>query len=432
MSVDQTDVRFRLIEWPRCEFPSDAHNDVLAGRLTKSQGYTLTMLRVWGRKDGRVFRNRAALAKELKFRCKKPLLAHIAALVKTGWIDRVYEPPNAHHVYPLYVLILRAERRPAEECSCQEWHGCTCGKGRFVPPGVNGVGRVPLQRGTPLQRDPGVPLQRDPMKKKEIEVEGFREASSVGRQQRVEPGMKGEGGSVKAERGTETETKERNGTKPEETLRNETHAAPSVVPWQPGDPPLEEKDAEAHEATEEGGEARRRSGGKKGNGKSKAPPKALSEKFGDPVWPPRTDYRAGYDVACKWIAEMRERHPDYALDDPGPKEAGQARLLFEQIHDPDKLLAVIRIAVWDWLAIQETIESWYTKGKPAPDPTHILKILPHLANRIGRGVISPGRRVSDYKRRWIDGTWRDPRAPKKGGMSRAEKARAGMLKKSVG
>ena len=66
-------------------------------------------------------------------------------------------------------------------------------------------------------------------------------------------------------------------------------------------------------------------------------------------------------------------------------------------------LHIFRIAIWDWAAIQETIDPWYTgKAGPVPQPEHILKIAPQLAARIGKGVISTSHRVSAYKTKFVD------------------------------
>ena len=170
---------------------------------------------------------------------------------------------------------------------------------------------------------------------------------------------------------------------------------------------------------------------KKKGGKRRTTPIPMDVKHGKPQWPPRRDYHSGYDVAAKWIEEMKLRHPEFPTEVPGGEHVTQARNIFNQIQDPDNILAIIRLAIWDWEAIRESVEVWYTANKDTPNPTHILKILDQLGVNLKHGIISPAHRRSTYVARWIDGTWRDPRAPRQNGPSLAEQYRAGCRKPTL-
>ncbi len=79
------------------------------------------------------------------------------------------------------------------------------------------------------------------------------------------------------------------------------------------------------------------------------------------------------------------------------------------------------MAIWDWRAIQETIDPWYTKeAGPVPTLQHILKLAPQLTARIGKGVISTTHRVSAYRSKFVE---KYEQQPSPDGMSFAERMR---------
>lgn len=144
------------------------------------------------------------------------------------------------------------------------------------------------------------------------------------------------------------------------------------------------------------------------------PPKTL------PVaqWPPQ----GGRDVYYKWGEEVVARHAGYRvphINASAGKDATLAKQLGERF-DADALLHIIRIAIWDWSAIQETIDPWYTKeAGPVPTLQHILKLAPQLAARIEKGVISTSHRVSEYHSKFIE----PETSASKDGVSFAERMR---------
>lgn len=435
-SRDKTPIAVRCTQWEYCAVPSGLHMDMLAGKLTKSQVYTYYAMRVWGRTNGRVWRNRDDLARELDFKGRRPLLDHLKALVEAGWIDRSYEPPNLDHAYPLYVLTLRDAKRSTED-SCQCWFKCLCGKRQ------NRSARRPTQGSdSRAQNDqclkrstPCVPLLKHP-KETDVKVETFGEGFPA----EVEIEGTGEGVISKTEAWGETKT--------EDSSIEDSHAAPAPTSRtaMPDSDELPEKSDGYGDVSRYGDELVKAYRGRQprtgpedrftGDGpppkrkKNSNPttPVPMHIKHGKPQWPPREDYHSGYDVAAKWIQEMKLRHPEFVTAMPGGEHVSQARHIFNQIQDPDNILAIMRVAIWDWPAIQETVETWYTKGKPTPDPTHILKILQHLSARTERGVTSPAHRRSDYVARWIKNSWRDPSRPRSKEPSLAEQARASLAK----
>lgn len=431
-SRDKTPIAVRCTQWEYCAVPSGLHMDMLAGKLTKSQVYTYYAMRVWGRTNGRVWRNRDDLARELDFKGRRPLLDHLKALVEAGWIDRSYEPPNLDHAYPLYVLTLRDAKRSTED-SCQCWFKCLCGKRRNRSTRRSDQGSDSrAQNDQCLKRStPCVPLLKHP-KETDVKVETFGEGFPA----EVEIEGTGEGVISKTETRGETKT--------EDSSIEDSHAAPAPTSRtaMPDSDELPEKSDGYGDVTRYGDEPVKACRGRQprtgpedrftGDGpppKRKQNPNPTTPvpmhiKHGKPQWPPRANYHSGYDVTAKWIEEMKLRHPKFPTEIPSGEHVGQARHIFNQIRDPDNILAIIRLAIWDWEAIRETIETWYTANKEAPNPTHILKILDQLGVNLEHGVISPAHRRSVYVARWIDGTWIDPRAPRPKGPSLAEQARA--------
>ena len=115
------------------------------------------------------------------------------------------------------------------------------------------------------------------------------------------------------------------------------------------------------------------------------------------AWPPETFT----DVFSKWQAEMVFANPGYVVPRPGQKDLGICKLLLAKF-EPPQLEAIIRVAVWDWEAIQQSVEVWYTKSRPIPEVQCILKISAQLAAFVETGVVSTARRVSRYRAKYVD------------------------------
>ena len=106
------------------------------------------------------------------------------------------------------------------------------------------------------------------------------------------------------------------------------------------------------------------------------------------------------ELIVVWATEVKDRWPDYVVPTSTHKQIGQARHLFNQFG-AENAAKIIRVAVWDWLAIQEVVEVWKTKDTPVPDIGDILYLGTKLAAFVSRGVISPRRRVSEYHKRFV-------------------------------
>jgi hypothetical protein len=124
-----------------------------------------------------------------------------------------------------------------------------------------------------------------------------------------------------------------------------------------------------------------------------AAPKVEAKK---PTWPPESSS----DVYWKWGEEMRERWPTFAVAKPRKLDYTRCKRLVDR-HGYETLLHMIRIAIWDWTPIQQTIETWYTKNKKYPTLEHIEKIAEQLAGAVGKGVVNTSHRVSDYVTKFV-------------------------------
>jgi hypothetical protein len=128
------------------------------------------------------------------------------------------------------------------------------------------------------------------------------------------------------------------------------------------------------------------------------------------------------EVHAEWLHELRAKNPNHLATNLDATEAALIRKLLKKVDRPG-LLAVIRLAVWDWPAIQEKIQPWYTAGR-SPDFKSITYLINHLAPHICTGVVSSKRRVSEYRSRYIKGVTEESRSSKDAsGMSLAERAR---------
>ena len=118
-------------------------------------------------------------------------------------------------------------------------------------------------------------------------------------------------------------------------------------------------------------------------------------------WPPRH----GAHVYLVWLAEMKQKDPSFAGGEPSEKEIAIGSKLMKKFpveSTGDLLLRTIRVAIWDWRAIQASVEPWYTGQRPVPTLEAIYKLATQLAGAVNQGVIAlPHFRCSDYVRRWI-------------------------------
>ncbi len=128
------------------------------------------------------------------------------------------------------------------------------------------------------------------------------------------------------------------------------------------------------------------------------------------VWPPKD----GADVHAKWLSEMSAAFPEFPRTRTNAKDNTICKKLLEKFEDPDHLEAIIRVAVWDWAAIRETVETWYTKDKRTPTPQAILKLSDQLAALITRGATSRTHRVSAYWTKFVRPNQPAPAGPTHG------------------
>lgn len=131
-----------------------------------------------------------------------------------------------------------------------------------------------------------------------------------------------------------------------------------------------------------------------------------------------------------WAEEMHRYDASFMAGDPLGKENGVGESLLKR-YDPrehgELLLRVIRVAIWDWPAIQKKF-AWFAKGKDRPALPEILYLAEHLAGASNTGITAlPSHRVSAYKQRWIDPPLKLDevgRRAKELGMTRAQYVRA--------
>lgn len=140
------------------------------------------------------------------------------------------------------------------------------------------------------------------------------------------------------------------------------------------------------------------------------------------TWPPEKFK----DIYWFWATEVQAANPGFRPPFPGGDAAkvySMCKKLLKQSGDDYKALElVIRVAVWDWAAIREKLEVWYTKDKEVPLIPHILKLHAQLSAKTRSGFTSASRRTSRYRAKFIDKRETKERAP--GELSPAARHRA--------
>lgn len=136
-----------------------------------------------------------------------------------------------------------------------------------------------------------------------------------------------------------------------------------------------------------------------GFGGDGGPPKGMG--LPDFAWPPEK----GRDVYWFWAHEVQVAFPGFTPPFPGrgaPKVYKQCKTLLTRAGSPETCAATIRVAIWDWKAVQESIEVWKTKDLAVPDIGMILYLQTQLAAKLKSGVVGATIRVSRYKTKFID------------------------------
>ena len=117
-----------------------------------------------------------------------------------------------------------------------------------------------------------------------------------------------------------------------------------------------------------------------------------------PKWPPKT----GPDVYRRWAHEVKECHPKWIppkADDVSWGEVGSFGKKLLKRFEPDDLLAVMRVAIWDWAAMRGT-NPFYAQT-PIPTLREILRFAEQLAAKTKGGWNSHEHRVSAYKTKFV-------------------------------
>jgi hypothetical protein len=327
----------------------------------------------WGRKNRLVWVTRTKMAKELGF-SRKTLYRHLARLEGAGAFR--WENYEGNHGETRRMMILRE-----------------------VDPCVSPDPPLGHPRHTPCVRN-GPEKKKTKKQKKEEECAATYVASHVPLAKDEEPDEEERERSIE-ERKKEAEDRERKrAVRKKEGLR-------AAAPADTGAAAIETRASEPDD----------------GPPRATSRPRGRSAATGAPR--PRRKLAEHPDVIAAfttWNDEIKLRWPGGATRKLDKNTAGIIWKLLQQV-DLDGLKAIIRLAVWDWLAIQDTIQPWYTKERKIPDFKAITYIFDQLVPMTGKGVSSHKHRVSEYERRFISKV--KPVEPSADGMTMAERIRFG-------
>lgn len=376
MTSAREELQAQIEGWDKSILPNRVLMDqsgLEGGTLDDGALVTFWALHLWSRRKRWLFASPATIARK-RGKGKRCIQKHIAKLVEAGWVER-QERPWRGRVIDVLALVSPAVK-PSEEGIEFLEEPPSEGDDVFVTPLTGGnpdsppcegdesefAGVRTTIRGGANLSSPEVQKEEKQKDKKQIDPDGSMGTSS------------------KKEAPREN-SEARHGESEEETGEAS-----------------EESDSRARERERQLARLRTRSAshvGKKSSADSDAP--ARRTRAREPEWPPTR----GSDVYAKWAEEARRAFPGYAPPRARAKEHGVCKHLLERYaDDPDSLLAIIRVALYDWAAIQSTIETWYTQGKAVPEPQHILKLAPQLAAHLGTGVTGNLHRVSNYRERF--------------------------------
>ena len=356
----------RATRWPNSWFPNAILADWKAKRLdlTKEEVFTFLTLHLWGCEDGEVWVNRSDLASELEV-TKQTLRLHLAKLEKLGWIERYVLAPDGKFDYPRHVIKVLEEKRGSGSIRPHDTH---------VTPGGGGSIRHPGGRMNPHPKE-----QEGEEAKSSEKIAHPSGALSSEQSEQIDPEEARDGGeAVKTENQEEGE---------------------STLP-EPGEDDAETRAlAHARARKRENGLSAGPTTGRPDIPKAKEAPGKNGKRRHEMLWPPED----GRDVYLRWVEEMQLHRPEFSAPDPGfgTRKTRSGSNLKTAFPDPDALLVIMRVAIWDWRAIRGSIEGWYTKDKPIPTPEVIYKIAEQLAAKPS-GYVTGKHPCSAYKAKFID------------------------------
>jgi len=322
--------------WDFSKVPVEMLGDLLDKTLNGGDLAVYALLQCWGQEDGRFYYNRKAFS-ELTGIPERTIRVHIQRLEDAKWCARHKEPTQAVHKYSKVVV--------------------TVFPGKDTPPVPSGQ-RV-------RQKSAGGSGRNLP-----IEVEE-REGEALSEKEEAAPAARASSAPLTSFRGGTREA----GQAAEDSGKEDLHAVsnaprhrgPSMLPnnYNP-----EEVAAKKKKAKAEAEEAAKNRVAK---------------------WPPET----GPDVFRKWADEVQRRHPSWKK--PRGVAWGKVGALGKKLlqrFEPDDLLAVMRVAIWDWRAIRGD-EKFYARTH-IPELTEIVRFAEQLAICTDEGWKNHKYRVSAY------------------------------------
>lgn len=354
-------VSIQIEKWPFTRVPSAMHDNLKCrggGVLTLADIGCYSFLVLWGQRDGRVWVLRENLAKALGIG-RKTLYRHLERLEAAGWLR--YEDPVVAGS-KTRTIVLTGVDGPLPSAVVQPTDGSNLTHAPDPTNGSNltrGMGQICPMNGSNL---PPISTRSKDDEEKYSNADAFVDSEVTASSEKKNEGSKKrkKGSKKKASSGKKNSTLPpppsfgANGT----TVSALAHVSPGHAP-------------EALPAAARAAEP--------------------------PTWPPRSSA----DVYKAWVYEISLKHPDARVSPrSGAKENSIIKTLLGK-YDADTLRDMIRVAVWDWSAIRETIDVWYTKDKEIPEVTAISKLAAQLATKLKSGVTSARRRVSEYRSRYV-------------------------------
>ena len=340
--------------WRFSKIPVEMLGDLLDKTLNGGDLAVYALLQCWGQENGRFYYNRKAF-RELTGIPERTIRVHIQRLEDAKWLSRHKEPANAAHKFPRVVVTLfKAKGKSPAGSGRKVWQKSAGTTGKNLPmEGEASEGDTPSEKEGPSPARAASP------------------ASQAPRPSRSRPDISPE---VPSGFGTKD--------RPEEGSEKKREVAPRDAPRQDRVPEIlpDTYNAEVVKARKKAKEAEAAARRKK------------------VTWPPKT----GPDVYRRWAQEVQARHPKWKVPRGGDVPWGKVGALGKQLlkrFEPDDLLAVMRVAIWDWPAIRGANPYYAQTG--IPTLAEIVRFAEQLAGVTETGWINHEHRVSAYKSEFI-------------------------------
>lgn len=349
--------------WKFSKIPVEMLADLVDKELNAGDLAVYALLQCWGQEDGRFYYNRKSF-RELTGIPERTIRDHVRRLEAAKWCSRHKEPARAGHRWPrVVVTVFPGKDTPPAAATKGVWRNLAGGSGENPP-----MEEEEVQVDTLSEKEGASPASPSSLAAPAQPAQRPRPTGGNPEDLQTEKNQQ-----IGAEEEEDSEsTGEEECSPADDAVRRQAPAPRGKITLTPD---ADDPEVLAEQKAAKAAKSKRRS-----------------------KWPPKT----GPDVYRRWLAEMTDHCPAWKRPPPHEvawaKEGALGKKLMRRF-EPDDLLAVLRIAIWDWQAIRGT-DRFYEK-RFYPTLQDVVRLADQLAGLTQSGWTDHRYRVSEYRRKFV-------------------------------